>query len=73
MKVTRCAIAMKIYTLEEIEDKHIGKIGTPERDDYEKRVKAEIEAYHVREALKQAKLAKGITQEEADEKMGICT
>lgn len=29
-------MAMKIYTLEEIEDKHIGKIGTPERDDYKK-------------------------------------
>ena len=66
-------MAMKIDTLEEIEDKHIGKIGTPERDDYEKRVKAEIEAYHAKEALKQAKLAKELTQEEADEKMGICT
>ena len=66
-------MAMKIYTLEEIEDKHIGKIGTPERDDYEKRVKAEIKAYHAREALKQAKLAKELTQEESDEKMGIYT
>lgn len=45
-------MAMKIYTLEEIEDKHIGKIGTPERNEYEKRIKSEIEAYHVKEALK---------------------
>lgn len=66
-------MAMKIYTLEELEDKHIGKIGTPERDEYEKKVKAEIEAYYVGETLKQAKLAKGLTQEESDEKMGICT
>lgn len=64
-------MAMKIYTLEEMEDKHIGKIGTPERDDYEKKVKAEIEAYHVGEALKQARLAKGLTQDEVGEKMGI--
>lgn len=52
---------------------YIPPLGTPERDDYEKRVKAEIKAYHAREALKQAKLAKELTQEEADEKMGICT
>ena len=38
-----------------------------------KKVKAEIEAYHAKEALKQAKLAKELTQEEADEKMGIWT
>ena len=64
-------MTMKIYTLEELEDKHIGKIGTPERDEYEKRVKAEIEAYHVREALKQAKLAKGLIQGETCEKIDI--
>lgn len=28
---------MKIYTLDEIEDKYIGKIGTKERDKFEKK------------------------------------
>jgi len=36
-------MAIKVYTLGEIEDKYIGKIGTPKRDEYEKNVKAEIE------------------------------
>lgn len=50
-------MAMKVYTLGEIEDKYIGKVGTPRRDEYEKKVNAEIEAYHVGKALKQARLA----------------
>ena len=64
-------MAMKVYTLGEIEDKYIGKIGTPKRDEYEKNVKAEIEAYHVCEALKQARIAQGLTQEEVGERMGL--
>ena len=64
-------MALKVYTLGEIEDKYIGKIGTPKRDEYEKNVKAEIEAYHVCEALKQARIAQGLTQEEVGERMGL--
>ena len=64
-------MALKVYTLGEIEDKYIGKIGTPKRDEYEKNVKAEIEASHVCEALKQARIAQGLTQEEVGERMGL--
>lgn len=64
-------MAIKVYTLGEIEDKYIGKIGTPKRDEYEKNVKAEIEAYHVGEALKQARIAQGLTQEEVGERIGL--
>lgn len=64
-------MAMKVFTLGEVEDKYIGKVGTPRRDEYEKKVKQEIEAYHVGEALKQARLAKGLTQEEVGERMGL--
>jgi len=64
-------MAMKVYTLGEVEDKHIGKVGTPQRDKYEKKVKAEIEAYHIGEALKKARLAQGLTQEEVGERMGL--
>ena len=64
-------MALKVYSLGEIEDKYIGKIGTPKRDEYEKNVKAEIEAYHVGEALKQARIAHGLTQEEVGERMGL--
>ena len=64
-------MAMKVFTLGEVEDKYIGKVGTPKRDEYEMKVKAEIEAYHVGEALKQARLAVGLTQEEVGERMGL--
>lgn len=49
---------MKIFTLSEVEDKHIGKRGTPEREEYERRVTEEISAYHARETIKQARLEK---------------
>ena len=62
---------MKVYTLGEVEDKYIGKVGTPKRDEYEKEVKADIEAYHVGEALKLARLAQGLTQDEVGERMGL--
>ena len=61
---------MKTYTLEELEDKYIGVIGTPERDEYELKLEAEIKAYHIGEAIKQARLSKNLTQEELGEKIG---
>lgn len=62
---------MKTYTLEELEDKYIGVIGTPERDEYEQKLKAELQAYHIGEAIKQARLAKNLTQEELGKKIGV--
>ena len=64
-------MGLKVYTLGEVEDKYIGKVGTLKRDEYEKEVKAEIEAYHVGEALKKARLAQGLTQDEVGERMGL--
>lgn len=62
---------MKTYTLEEITDEAIGKIGTLKRDKFEEDLKAEIQAYHVGEAIKQARIAKNLTQEELGEKIGV--
>ena len=62
---------MTVYTLGEVEDKYIGKVGTPHRDEYERKIAADIEAYKVGEALKQARLAKNLTQEEVGERMGV--
>jgi DNA-binding XRE family transcriptional regulator len=58
---------MKFYTLEEIEDKHIGKKGTPERDKYEE----DIEMFLIGEAIKQARQAKNLTQEELGKLVGV--
>ncbi len=35
-------VNMKMMTLEELKDKHLGKVGTPERDDYEFELKVYI-------------------------------
>lgn len=40
---------MKFYTLDEITDKHIGKIGTPERDAFD----AEVEAALIGASIKE--------------------
>lgn len=62
---------MKTYTLDELTDKAIGKIGTPKRDKFEQDLKEELQAYHIGEAIKQARMAKNLTQEELGEKMGV--
>lgn len=64
-------MAIKTYALEELEDKFIGEIGTPARDKYEQGLKEELQAYHIGEAIKQARLAKNLTQEQLGKKIGV--
>lgn len=58
---------LKFYTLDEIKDKHIGKIGTPKRDLYE----AELQASLVGDTIRQARKAQHMTQEELAQKIGV--
>ncbi len=62
---------LKLYSFEEIEDRHLGKIGTPRRDAYEKRLKEELEAYHVGEAIRKARQAQNLTQAQLGERIGV--
>ena len=64
-------MAMKTYTLDELTDEAIGKVGTPKGDKFEQDLKEEIQAYHIGEVIKQARIAKNLTQEELGEKMGV--
>ena len=64
-------MAMKTYTLEEMEDKHISKVGTSERDKYEQELAEEIQAYHLGEAIKEARLSMNLTQEQLGEMVGV--
>ena len=48
---------MKLHTLDEMTDMYIGPIGTPKRDAFEEKLAAELHAYHVGEAIRQAELA----------------
>lgn len=49
-------MAMKVYTMEEMLERHIGKVGTPERDEFDRQIKEDIEAYHLGEAIKKMRL-----------------
>ncbi len=62
---------MNLTPLSEIVDEVWGKIGTPERDAMEAQLKEEIQAYHIGEAIKQARKANNLTQEELGAKIGV--
>lgn len=64
-------MAMKVYTLNELKDRDLGPVGTPERDEFEAQVAEEIHSYHVGEAIKQARLASNLTQEQLGERIGV--
>jgi ribosome-binding protein aMBF1 (putative translation factor) len=61
----------KFYTEEEILDELIGKVGTPKRDEFEAKVKKEVDDYYIGEAIKQARKKQGMTQDELGERMGV--
>lgn len=62
---------MKQYTFEEVLDKSIGKIGTPERDQFESDVDEAVKAYHIGEAIKAERLKNNLTQEQLSKRVGV--
>ena len=62
---------MKSYALEEVKDGLLGKIGTPERDEHERKVEEALHAYRIGEAIKSARLKQNLTQEELGERIGV--
>lgn len=62
---------MKVYTLEQLTDETFGPKGTPERDAMEQQLAEEINAYHVGEAIKAARLQQNLTQEQLGERIGV--
>lgn len=55
-----------LITLDEFKDKHLGKRGTKKREKYEKG----FQEFKMGVMMKQARLEKGLTQEELAEKCG---
>ena len=64
-------MAMKLTSLDELIDRDLGPIGTPRRDEFERKLADEIHAYHVGEAIRQAREAQSLTQEELGARMGV--
>src|ERR1035437_404696 len=59
--------AMKIYSLEEMLDKHIGNLGTPKREAFENELRLDL----LGEAIKQARKDRNLTQEELGLLVGV--
>jgi predicted transcriptional regulator len=58
---------MKTYTLEELTDKYIGKMGTEKRDAFENELRLEI----LGETIKQIRKERNLTQEELGNLVGV--
>lgn len=58
---------LKTYTLSEMKDTYIGKVGTKERDEYEYELRMDVLGKMIKEARKERKL----TQEELGKLIGV--
>jgi DNA-binding XRE family transcriptional regulator len=58
---------IKTHTLAELKDRHIGKVGTPERDTYEYELRMEILGRMIKATRRERKL----TQEELGRLVGV--
>jgi len=58
---------MKKYSLEELTDLHVGKKGTPEREEFEFELKLDV----LGEMIKKARKEKHLTQEQLGELVGV--
>lgn len=58
---------IKHYSLDEVKDKFIGKVGTPKRDEYEFELKLEL----VGEMIRIARKERNLTQEELGKLIGV--
>ena len=58
---------LKIYSLEEITNKYIGKPGTPKRDAFDYELRLDI----LGEAIKQARKERNLTQDELGKLVGV--
>lgn len=62
---------MNLHSFDDYVDELYGKVGTPKRDEMEARLKEEVDAYFLGEAIKKARLQQKLTQEELGEKVGV--
>jgi DNA-binding XRE family transcriptional regulator len=58
---------MKTYTLDEVQDKLIGKAGTPDRDKFEYELQMDL----IGKAIKQTRQERKLTQEELGKLIGV--
>lgn len=62
---------MKTYTFDEVKDELLGKVGTPERDEHERKVAEAVNAFRLGEVVREHRLNQNLTQAELGERMGV--
>lgn len=62
---------IKLTTLDELNNNIWGPIGTMERDEMEAQLKEDLNAYLLGEAIKKARQAQELTQEQLGERVGV--
>ncbi|MCX4294952.1 MAG: helix-turn-helix transcriptional regulator [Prevotella sp.] len=62
---------MNLTPLSVLVEETWGPIGTPERDEMENKLEADLNAYFVGEAIKKARQAQNLTQEQLGERIGV--
>lgn len=62
---------MKTYTLDEVKDELLGKVGTSERDEHERKVAEAVNAFRLGEVVRERRLDQNLTQEELGRRMGV--
>ncbi len=60
-------LLMKTYSIEEVQDKLIGEVGTPERNRFEYELKMDL----IGKAIKQTRQERNLTQEELGKLIGV--
>ena len=62
---------MRTTPFEEVLDEFYGKVGTPRRDEHERRVSEAVNTAKIGESIKQERLRQNLTQDELGERIGV--
>lgn len=62
---------MKTYTFDEVKDELLGKVGTSERDEHERKVAEAVNAFRLGEVVRERRMDQNLTQEELGKRMGV--
>lgn len=71
IKINSIMVQMKLIPADNMKDKLWGRRGTPEREAMETKLKEDVNAYIVGEAIRKARLAQNLTQEQLGERIGV--
>ena len=62
---------MNLTPLSTVVDEVWGERGTPKRDTMEEQLKGEVNSYYLGEAIRKARLAQNLTQDELGKRVGV--